>query len=305
MNRREFLFAAAVVDPQVRVPGSVLVHEHILVDFVGAEKVTRDRYDVDEVVRLASPKLLDLKAHGCVRLLECTPNGLGRDPRLLARLQDATGVELWTNTGLYGAADRKGLYDYAWKEIALQLARRWIAEYKTGLWGLKPRFIKTGVNAFPLEDIDRKLIAAAAITSIETGLPIASHTNGGARAAVEQLGILDRLHCPLDKFIWVHAQNEKSLEAQEAIARAGAWVELDGISEATAARHRESVLHLHSKGLLGRVLISQDSGWYRVGEPHGGNFRGYAYLYSGFLPTIPRELWTPLLVDNPHRAFGD
>ena len=99
--------------------------------------------------------------------------------------------------------------------------------------------------------------------------------------------------------------NEKSLDAQEAVARAGAWVELDGISESSAARHRESVLHLHAKGLLGRALISQDAGWYHVGEAGGGNYRGYTYIYSGFLPTIPRDLWKPLLVDNPRRAFGN
>ena len=288
----------------VRVPGSVLVHEHVLVDFIGAEKAGRDRYALDEVVRVATPKLLELKAHGCVRLLECTPNGLGRDARLLARLQDATGVELWTNTGLYGAAKRSGLYDYAWKESARELANRWVRESKQGVDGAKPRFVKTAVNGFPLEGLDRKLIGAAAITSLETGLPIASHTNGGAPAAEAQLEILRRMHCPLDKFIWVHAQNEKSLEAQEAIARAGAWVELDGISESSAARHRECVLHLHAKGLLGRVLISQDAGWYRVGEPGGGNYRGYTYIYSGFLPTLSSDLWKPLLVDNPRRAFG-
>ncbi|MBL0161282.1 MAG: phosphotriesterase [Bryobacterales bacterium] len=306
MNRRQFLstLAAVAADPMVRVPGSVLVHEHVLVDFIGAEKAGRDRYALDEVVRVATPKLLELKAHGCVRLLECTPNGLGRDARLLARLQDATGVELWTNTGLYGAAKRSGLYDYAWKESARELANRWVREYKQGMDGAKPRFIKTAVNGFPLEDIDRKLIEAAAITSLETGLPIASHTNGGAPAAEAQLEILRRVRCPLDKFIWVHAQSEKSPEAQEAIARAGAWVELDGISEASAARHRECVLHLHAKGLLGRVLISQDAGWYRVGEPGGGNYRGYTYIYSGFLPTLSSDLWKPLLVDNPRRAFG-
>lgn len=304
MNRRDFLLAAAAADPVVRVPGSILVHEHILVDFIGAAKATRDRYDLDEVVRVATPKLLDLKAHGCIRLLECTPNGLGRDPRLLARLQKATGLELWTNTGLYGAADRKGLYDYAWKETARQLAARWVLEYKNGVEGLKPRFLKTAVNVFPLEDIDRKLIEAAAIASLETGLPIASHTNGGAPAAEAQLEILRRLRCPPGKFIWVHAQSEKSLDAQEAIARAGAWVELDGIGEASAARHRECILNLHAKGLLHRVLISQDAGWYHVGEPNGGNYRGYTYIYSGFLPTIPKDLWKPLMVDNPRRAFG-
>jgi len=37
-------------------------------------------------------------------------------------------------------------------------------------------------------------------------------------------------------------------------------------------------------GHLPRVLISQDSGWYHVGEPGGGRFRPYTCLFDGFLP---------------------
>ncbi len=99
-------------------PGSVLVHEHILVDFVGADLIRPGRYDADEVFRAARPKLEALKPFGCTRLLECTPNYLGRDPRLMARLADATGIEIWTNTGLYGAADHKYLPAFARTETA-------------------------------------------------------------------------------------------------------------------------------------------------------------------------------------------
>jgi phosphotriesterase-related protein len=47
-------------------------------------------------------------------------------------------------------------------------------------------------------------------------------------------------------------------------------VEFDGISESTADWHRECVLFMRKQGWLGKTLISQDSGWYRVGEPGGG-----------------------------------
>jgi phosphotriesterase-related protein len=291
MTRRGLLTLAAARAFAAEQP-SVLVHEHVLVNFAGPDA----RYDRDEVVRLARPKLEALKPFGCRRLLDCTPNYVGRDPELLARLSDATGLEIWTNTGLYGAVDHKYLPAFARTETAEQLARRWVAESKQS-W--RPRFIKIGVNRGPLDELDRKLVRAAAITSRETGLTIASHTGDGA-AALEQLEIVGRP----SQFVWVHAQNERDHGIHERVARAGAWVEFDGIGPKTAAWHLDCVRHMAGKGLLGRTLVSQDSGWYHVGEPGGGDFRGYSYIYSDFLPQLEAAQRTTLMWDNPRAAFG-
>jgi phosphotriesterase-related protein len=307
-TRREFLSAPALqVQSAANAPavqGSVLVHEHVLVDFIGADQVSRSRYDLDEAFRAAKAKLDELKPFGCARLQECTPAFIGRDPRLLLRLQNATGIELWTNTGIYGAANHKFMPAYAKDDRPLDLAKRWIREFKEGVEGMKPRFIKTGVNIAPLHPWDARLVEAAAITSLETGLVICSHTSGGGRAFEAQVEILQRLKAPLSKFVWVHAQNEKDNAYHERAARAGAWVEFDGIGEKSAAWHRDCVLFMRSKGLLNRTLISQDAGWYRVGEPGGGVFRPFTFIYTGFLPQIPQETWKPLLVDNPRTAFS-
>jgi phosphotriesterase-related protein len=126
--------------------GTVLVHEHILVDFAGAATASRSRYDRDEVFRVALPHLQALREQGCVRLQECTPNFVGRDPVLLARLEQASGITLWTNTGLYAARNFVFLPDYAHRESARQLARRWVNEARRGVEGMMPRFIKIGVD---------------------------------------------------------------------------------------------------------------------------------------------------------------
>jgi predicted metal-dependent phosphotriesterase family hydrolase len=100
MRRREFLRATGGAAFACQ-PASVLVHEHVLVDFVGADQIRPGRYDRDEVFRIALPKLEEVRRLGCRRLLECTPNFLGRDPELLARLSDAASLEIWSNTGLF------------------------------------------------------------------------------------------------------------------------------------------------------------------------------------------------------------
>ena len=65
---------------------------------------------------------------------------------------------------------------------------------------------------------------------------------------------------------------------------------------------------MKEQGLLGRVLVSQDAGWYRVGEPGGGEFRGFDTLFAKFVPALIAAGFTKaevqqLLVDNPRRAL--
>jgi phosphotriesterase-related protein len=289
----------------VIVRNSILTHEHVLVDFIGADQASPSRYNADEVFAAARPKLEAARKYGCRRLLECTPAFLGRDPRLLARLQEATGVELWTNTGLYAAANHKFLPAFAKTESPLALAKRWIAEWRNGVDGAKPRFIKIGVNNAPLHELDRKVVEAGAIASLETGLTIACHTSGGGPAAEATMEILAARKVPLHKYVWVHAQNEKSNQYFESAARAGAWVSFDGLSEKSDGRHWQAYFWMLNAGLLQRMLLSHDSGWYRVGEPGGGRFNGYTYVYEKFLPRVPAEFRELLMVTNPVKAFGD
>jgi hypothetical protein len=54
MRRREFLWTAGGAAFAGK-PASVLVHEHVLVDFVGADQIRPGRYDRDEVFRIARP----------------------------------------------------------------------------------------------------------------------------------------------------------------------------------------------------------------------------------------------------------
>ena len=89
--------------------GVTLMHEHVLVDFIGAAQVSPSRYDADAAFHAVLPHLQQVKRLGCSTLVECTPAYLGRDPRLLRRLSEASGLHILSNTGYYGAANDKHL----------------------------------------------------------------------------------------------------------------------------------------------------------------------------------------------------
>ncbi len=298
MKRREFL--ALMAAPTMATPNTVLVHEHVLVDFTSGKAP----YDVNEVFAIAKPHLDAVKKLGVRRFQDCSPNFIGRNPKLLARLADATGLEIWTNTGLYAARNHQYLPDYARTESAAQLAKRWVKEHQQGVDGTKPRFIKIGVNNGPLPELDKKIVRAAALCSKETGLAIQSHTGNGI-AAWEQVEIVAREKVSPSKFVWVHAYREKDHAFHEKVARAGAWVQFDGVDVKSINWHLECVRFMQGKELLGRTMISQDAGYYKPGQPRGGAFRPFTLLHSGVAPKLPADWVARLLVANPVEAYGN
>ncbi len=293
----------------VRDLGVVLMHEHVMVDFIGAEQVSRSRYDAEEVFRVALPHLQQARELGCRTLVECTPAFLGRNPTLLRRLSRESGLHIISNTGYYGAAADKHLPAHAHRESARQLADRWIGEAKQGIESsdMLPGFMKIGVDGGPLSDIDRKIVEAAALTHKATGLPIASHTGDGT-AAHQELDVLQEQGVPLEAFIWVHAQGEGDQAHHRRAAERGAWVEFDGIGPDSVDQHVQLVKSMADAGHLGRVLVSHDAGWYHVGEPGGGAFRPFDTVFRAFVPAIREALGeaavTQLLVTNPARALA-
>ncbi|MCK4700545.1 MAG: hypothetical protein KAT38_09430 [Bacteroidales bacterium] len=289
--------------------GKTLPHEHVLVDFIGADSVSRGRYNPEEVFKVVLPYLKEIKELGCQTFIECTPAYLGRDPELLVRLSEATGLNIITNTGYYGARQNQHLPHYAFKETADQLAGRWINEWLNGIdnTDVRPGFIKIAVDQGELTDIHEKLVRAGARTHLKTGLTIASHT-GPAIGAFEEIEILKEEGIDPSAFIWVHAQAEENLQYHVKAAKMGAWISFDGLGWEKPETYVRLLANMKSQDLLHKVLISHDAGWYHVGEPDGGNFIGFTTLFHKLLPALKDSGFTDeelnlLLVINPAEAF--
>ncbi len=306
--------------------GKTLVHEHVVVDFIGAAKTTPERYDHEAAFQTALPHFQKLRERGVKTLVECTPRYIGRDVALLRRLSVASGVQIVTNTGWYAAVDHKFLPPEAGTESAEQIAARWLSEWRDGIVGaggpaspsalpppvqvsgpgsskgkpdvrpaVRPGFVKLGTGNGPLPPVDAKLVRAAAQVHRETGLTIAIHTGDGA-AALDELRLLREQGVAPSALIWVHAMNDPGPIQIEA-ARLGAWVSLDGYSLApqNVSRFVDFVVAHRKSGTLNRVLLSHDDGWAVDGDaPSGnrltlfanGNKAPYEALFTRLLPDL-------------------
>ena len=288
--------------------GKTLAHEHILVDFSGAENYHPETYNQQEAFNLMRPELEKLKKYGIQSFVECTPNYVGRDVLLLKKLSDSTGLNILTNTGFYGAQNNKFIPEHVFDMTAEAIAAFWIAEFEQGIegTGIKPGFIKIAVARKPLSDFHAKLVRAAAITHKTTGLTIMSHT-GPAVPAFEELEILKEEGVSPQAFIWTHASNEKDWSQWVKAAQMGAWISLDKYGYNKDFLKGDELVYLKEQKVLHKILISHDVGWYDPQKP-GKAPKPFTPIFETLIPNLKAKGFTDddikqLLIWNPAKAF--
>ncbi len=286
--------------------GLALVHEHIMCDFIGAAQTGPHRWDRAEIVQTMLPYLQALRQRGVTGFVDCTPMYLGRDPRVLADLSARSGLHILTNTGLYKEP-------YLPSEVfglgPQELATRWVREFQEGIedTGIRPGFVKIAVNPGPLVPIQQIIVRAAARTHLATGLTVACHTGHGVAAAMS-LDLVEAEGMNPSRFVIVHADQIAELDVHCQLAARGAWLEYDSIGTRPIDEHVRLVSHMLGRGYEDQILLSQDAGWYSVGEPGGGKIRPFTTLFDEFIPRLKEigigdELVHKLFVLNPRRAF--
>ncbi len=286
--------------------GSMLPHEHIMSLF-GADLTEQAVYDESRLMKSVIPYLTRLKNLGCDTIADCTTAYFGREPIILRQISETTGLQILTNTGYYAAANDRYVPQHAFEEPPEKLAQRWINEWRNGIGktGIRPGFIKIGVDEGPLSEIDAKIVRAAALTHLETGLVIAAHTGDNPKAADDQLKILRQEKVHPSAWIWVHANNVEKVDQLLRVADTGAWIELDGISENSVEGHFFMVNEFKKRNLEQRLLLSHDGNSFRYGNRPP---KPYQTLYSDFIPFLKKKGYSEddidrLTVKNPASAF--
>lgn len=299
--------------------GTTLVHEHVLVDWIGPDSTGYHRWNREEVVERVLPFVMEAKERGVKTIIECTGKYLGHDPYVVAELSRQSGVQFLTNTGYYGAVDNQFIPEQAYHESAEEIANQWIDEFENGIdgSGIRPGIMKISVaQEESLSELHQKIVQAAILTHLETGMTIVSHT-GGDVPALEQIELLKGEGVSPSAWVWTHAQSG-SIEANIQAAEKGAWLSLDGINRNSSSEPGEEgsiewfadrIHQLKDAGHLDKILLSHDAGWYTVGEPNGGDFRGYTDLFDYLIPELKENDFSDeeirrLTVLNPQQAYS-
>lgn len=318
-RRRQVMTVTGLIDANEM--GFTLTHEHLFADLRTYDEQIEHHIaiDLDEVVEVAMPHLVAVRQLGCRTLIDCTATHLGRHPELVRRLSEASGLQMLTVTGNYLAADGRFIPPYVNSSTAAQLADRWTDEWRNGIadTDIRPGLIKLGVNGGALTELESKTLEAAILTHQRTRLPIAVHVGPwravdpgfNAHSANSQIAMLRNANVSPSAWIWIHAQNEVARVHHIRAAQQGAWISFDGLSPDTLGVHLDCVLNMRNEGLLHRVLVSHDAGWYNAGQPRGGTFRSFETVFTSFIPALRERGFTQNEIDqifviNPALAFS-
>jgi len=287
--------------------GVTLSHEHILVGFIPEGKLVSTDYNREEVVEVILPYLVKLRDAGCDTFVDCSPEYLGRDPYILKELSRRSGLHILTNTGFYQTPYLPAFVH----EISVEdLATIWINEALHGLGdsGVRPGFIKIALNTGRLIPVQDKILRAAILTAQKTGLVIQSHTVGG-EAIIHVLEIMKETEFDARRFIWVHADSEPDIAFHIKAASQGMWIEVDSIGTRPFEDHCRILRGLLDAGLKNKLLLSQDAGWYNVGQVQGGQVRPYHPFFTEFIPAalqwgLEQTVLNEMITVNPQKAFA-
>jgi phosphotriesterase-related protein len=288
--------------------GVILPHEHVFVDLRTSDQAGYAEADTDDVVRLMAPEIERARAAGVSAIVEPSTVGVGRRADILLAVSRATRFPLVAPTGVY-----REPWLPPWVRSADEdELRAWMIGELTGSieeTGVQAGWIKVGASDDGLTDAEAKVLRAAAGAAIATGATIGSHTIRGAVARA-QLDLIEATGAPAECFVWIHAHQEPDIAIHHELGRRGAWLEYDGIGDpGNDARFIELVQRGLDAGLLDRLLLSQDRGWYDPAKPGGGTPRPFTYLTARFLPQLVDAGVDEATIDqlvrrNPFDAFA-
>ncbi|CAN5450242.1 phosphotriesterase [soil metagenome] len=288
--------------------GNTLTHDHIILDAWGLRQLYEAILD-DEKIAIEEVALF--KAAGGGTICDPTNIGLKRDPEALARISQATGVNIIMGAGWY----REVVYpDYIASTSTADLADFLVDEIENGAQstGIRPGFIgEIGTERGHITPVVERVFRAAARAHVRTGIPILTHTTHWGELAIEQLDLLAEEGVDPSVVIVSHLGDRRGIDNILPIAERGAWLNVDNIGfvggYAPLEFRADNVAELCRRGLADRVMLSNDICELGQLAAYGGV--GYANVITNFLPML-RERGVSdddiqlMTVTNPSRAFA-
>ena len=322
--------------------GRTLTHEHILFDGswteasfpsasdqafyekpVSQEILGRLRYRLKpnrdngrlEDIPTAIEEVGLFKQYGGGTLVEASSIGIGRDPIGLARISNATGVNIVMGASYYVNTHHPPGMDDLTQDDIVDLIVRDVTEGADGT-GIRSGIIGEVGCDWPLTDNERKVLKASARAQRMTGAPLLIHPGRDETAPLEIIDILDRAGADLSHTIMGHLDRTVfERDTLKQIAEAGCYMEWDlfgwggsyyaknlDVDMPSDDQRLERIAWISSEGYGRKVVIAQDICTKARLEKFGGH--GYSYILDHIAPRMLTRGFTPeavhdILVSNP------
>ncbi|MBS45993.1 MAG: hypothetical protein CMH83_23025 [Nocardioides sp.] len=331
--------------------GLVLPHEHLIANATSQWRVPESDEDLAEQTRpyraelhgkvqtqpfsyrsamqqldldVALTELRSYAAAGGGTVVELGIPGYGRDAAALQVLSRLSGVPVVMGCGEYVAHSHSPYVRHVGAEVVRDVL---IDEITVGVGatGVRAGIIGEIGSGNPVDEQELKVLDAAAMAHLETGVPINIHRSifPDPMAGLVALDrVLDHGVDPA-KVVVSHCDERPEPEFALAVAERGAWAELDtfGMEQwASTARqgttyparsydhHRiDMLLRLLDAGHLDRVLLSHDIAMKPQFSAYGG--WGLTHLLTNIRPQLEARGVAPaevdrIMRDNPRRMLA-
>ncbi len=284
--------------------------------------LNRDPYALKDNLRMndyetQKKEILRFKNAGGATIVDATMPGIGRDPALLKKISEATGINVVMGTGFYVSSTHPD----AMKSMTEQeIADMMIQEIKVGAEG-------TGIKAGVIGEIgisevfneeERRVLRASAIAHKATGTSVLVHINPWTTNGLEAADILLKNGVPPKKIAISHIDVENNMDYIYALLDKGVYIEFDNFGKeyyvdrearregyglfVSDVQRVECLKELIDNGYKSQILLSCDVCLKSCLRTYGG--WGYDHVLVNVVPMmedagIANEDIYMMLTENP------
>jgi phosphotriesterase-related protein len=292
--------------------GWTLPHEHIVVQWDGTELDSTLGFDYEALERHAEAELNKAVDSGIKTMIDCTTIEMGRDVELMRRLSEKTGMQVIAITGLF--ADAYGIPHYFRELKPEELTEIYVTEIREGIGktGVKAGAIKVSTGGLEVTPLEERIIRAAAVAQVETGVPVVTHTGRGG-GGDRQIELLTEGGVPPGKIVVGHSDVSANLRYHRRLARGGAFVGFDRIGLPAFMPDEiraQCIAGLIRLGYVDQITMSLDAHCAWCGRANElTEERSYTSLADDFFPLlrdagVTDEQISHIMVDNVRRLFS-
>ena len=259
------------------------------------------------------------KQAGGGTIVDVTNIGIGRDPKALVRISQATGLNVIMGAGYYVAATHPPEMSLKTEEEITEEIVRDIT-LGAGDSGIRAGIIGEIGGSWPLQDNEKKVMRAAAHAQQRTGASVSIHLGRSEKAALEICEVLADAGANLSRVIMSHIDvriREHSMLRK--VAEKGCCLEYDlwgwegnypwwiyDFDLPNDMQRIYDLLYLIDEGYLNQILVSHDICKKNQLVRYGG--WGYAHISNYVVPTMlkrgmTREQINAIMVENPKRLL--